>query len=333
MFKLISYSTKRLLFAAGVIAAMTEATGYAVTREQYADMINAKSDTEVWNLLRGLGIGQCRVAQGNSTCCACNYYFRTGVVDGSGYDGAPVYNTDNSSATFYAGSPTASRQTPSIQAPTITQHSTGCFPQAGYGLISGGATQWGGNNTVEVTTDAKTYAKNLVVQLIRDAGDPCQISTTIAGLGTSVQVEATVTGNSSNIFFADLGNGKPNPKKCFKRTGMTVIVNGASRPLYNPYGDEKVCKVVFKRIRSNLGSSAVPLISAADKALADTVANGTFAASVTAARDASFQQAVTGTVYTTQTTGTALTTVNLSATRVSLPSLNLAIPSLVQVSQ
>lgn len=338
MFKLEGFSSKfGFLLVAGAVVAVTEGTGYAVTQDQYADMINAKTDTEVWNLLRGTGIGKCRVAQGNTTCCACNYYFKTGYVDSLGYDGAPIYNTDDSDHLFYAGTSTASRMTPTT--PISTQHSgsTGCFPQAGYGLFGGAAKKWEGNNTSEVTTAGDQYAKNLLVQLIRDPGDPCKINDVIAKLGTSYQVEATVTSSSTKFSFANRGDGKPDPTKCFIDGNTTVLVNGVQRHVKNPYGNAAACKTIFRRIVNVLNkgatgttTTAVPLISKEDQDLANTLTNGTFSAAVTAAYDTLFRQAAaTSTVYKTQTTSTTLTSaVNFSATLVPLSSLNLVMPSL-----
>lgn len=325
----------RGVFAA-VGALLVTQTSYGITRDQYADSISVKTSQEVWDLLRGQGIGKCRVAQGNTTCCACNYYFKTGVVDSLGYDGAPVYNTDNSDPASYTGSPTASRQTAKT-----TQASTGCFPMANFGLFGGGATHWGGNNTSEVTMDGKDYSKALVVQLIRDTGDPCKINDVLAKLGGSFQVEATVTGSTSKISFKDRGDGKPDPSKCYLDTNTVVIVNGKQSHLKSPYGNAEACKTIFRRIVNVLNKDAtgggqilsVPLISQQDAALANAMTNGTFASAVTIAYDKIFQQAATSSSYKTQTRATALAAspVDMGTTAVPLSSVQLTIPT-VQMS-
>ena len=216
------------------------------------------SATDVYKELVNGGVGGCFVYESNNPSNECGNYFLTKKRTGSNY-GAPVYNTDNSNASYYAGDGNSSRMT----SKNNSQASTGCFgPKGGQ--------SWGGNNRDEANLSKEDYAKKILLEIITDQTDPCALGcksgtqnaqNNNTNSGTSAAVSTGIMGVSiedsaklgEKIWFSLDRNGKPDPTIC-KSKGKVYTINGKKMTDYTQF-PAPFCNRIFKAISANKNAS------------------------------------------------------------------------------
>ena len=235
------------LIIGGLSSVPTYGSSLAELRASMIALYSNMTESEVLARLTSTGVGACYVSDArNVTGPLCNFYFVTGFQSLGNYYGAPIYNTDNSIASGYAGSATASRMSA-----LNTRASTGCFAGVG-GLKSANnpSLQWAGNNVDETLLSPEAYAKRMLLRMLADNStpyDPCNLYKVVAETDAyaSAQSAEEYVQSSAYSFRFDNSAGYINPKKCKK-----VVSTGVSSSSAIPSGfiSPTACHVIYKRL-------------------------------------------------------------------------------------
>lgn len=191
------------------------------------------SAAQVYDRLKTTGYASCRVYAGGANSFCNNYFVTTSnskkyTVSGILYNGFPRYQNDtpppSGTDNRYAPSPNRnSSQTGSVQA------SSGCF--AGSGGAKSGAVCWAGNNDDECSLGAADYAKTMLIRMLDDPYDPCDVGA----------LETALSSESSQSLDSLISNNK------IFRSGALDCRIKIDATLYTPPLPRAICKSIKAR--------------------------------------------------------------------------------------
>ena len=283
MFKKISHSIgagSRIGLSIGLSFLVANSSyGQSAARNFYAAQIMNMDETAVWNALTGPGVGACRLTNGDLNTTACQYYLIT-MDATTPWRGLLVYNSDNTTPSFYYGAPTHNDPTVSRmtgQCPATIQQSTGCVLP--WGVASSFTLSGNGLNANEQGLPLKTFLKVALSHMAADAADPCKLEKGLQNTETSLEMSMV----SNSIAWAPDASGNPIAKKCYISNGVvlpvsftdsTGVLHAPGEKVWVPLSSQSFCSMAFN-IKS-FGSAALNLATGSLNTL--TVGNGILSA-------------------------------------------------------